>query len=313
MEYYAQDEWFNRHDLDNLKLKNTAVALGVFDAMHLGHLEIVDTVVRYAKEHNLKSAVYMFRNIPKGVITDTDIKNVNLFKKRLRILYDRGVDIAIAERFTKEYMKIPYTEFVEKYLVEKFDAKFVCAGFNYHYGYKGKGNTENLKELCEKHGIKVHIAECKSLDCPVSSTLIRQLIASGEMEEVATYLGRYFSVTRRVERGVGLGHRIGFPTANIRLPDFHVVPKFGVYITCAKVDGKWHRAVTNIGGKPTVGNEEPGIETYIFDHQGELYGKEIEIEFRKYLRPIIKFDSVEDLKAQLERDKEAALEYFEAE
>ncbi len=313
MEYYAQDEWFNRHDLDNLKLKNTAVALGVFDAMHLGHLEIVDTVVKYARENNLKSAVYMFRNIPKSVITNTDIKNVNLFKKRLRILYDRGVDIVIAERFTQEYMKIPYTEFVEKYLVEKFDAKFVCAGFNYHYGFRGKGNTENLKELCGKHGIKVRIAECKSLDCPVSSTLIRQLIASGEMEEAAVYLGRYFSVTRRVEHGAGLGHRIGFPTANIRLPDFHVVPKFGVYITRAKVGGKWHRAITNVGGKPTVGTDEPSIETYLFDHDGDLYGKEIEIEFRKFLRPIVKFSGVKELEAQLERDKKAALEYFEKE
>ena len=313
MEYYAQDELFNRHDLDNLKLKDTAVALGVFDAMHLGHLEIVDTVVRYARENGFRSAVYMFRNIPKSVITNTDIKNVNLFKKRLRILYDRGVDIVIAERFTTDYMKIPYTEFVDKYLVEKFGAKFVCAGFNFHYGFRGKGNTENLRELCAERGIKVHIAECKSLDCPVSSTLIRQLIASGEMEEAAVYLGRYFSVTRRVERGAGLGHRIGFPTANIELPDFHVVPKFGVYITRAKLNGKWHRAVTNVGGKPTVGSDKPSIETYIFGHKGDLYGKEIEIEFRHYLRPIIKFESIDGLKAQRERDKRAATEYFDAE
>ena len=104
MEYYAQDELFNKHDLDNLQLKNTAVALGVFDAMHLGHLEIIDDVVKYAKENGLKSVVYMFRNIPKSVITNTDIKNVNLFKKRLHILYERGVDIVVAERFTSEYI-----------------------------------------------------------------------------------------------------------------------------------------------------------------------------------------------------------------
>lgn len=311
MEYYAQDEWFNRHDLDNLKLTGTAVALGVFDAMHLGHLEIVDTVVRYARENGLKSVVYMFRNIPKSVITNTDIKNVNLFKKRLRILYDRGVNIVAAERFTTEYMKIPYTEFVDKYLVEKFGAKFVCAGFNYHYGFRGMGNTENLKKLCGERGIKVHIAECKSLECPVSSTLIRQLIASGEMEETAKYLGRYFSVTRRVEHGERIGRKIGFPTANIQLPDFHVVPKFGVYITRAKADGKWYSAITNVGGKPTVGSRKPCIETHLLNYHGDLYGKEIEIEFRRFLRPIEKFETLEELEAQLERDKQAANDYFE--
>lgn len=311
MEYYAQDELFNRHDLDNLRLKNTAVALGVFDAMHLGHLEIIDSVVKYAGENGLKSAVYMFRNIPKSVLTNTDIKNVNLFKKRLHILYERGVDIVIAERFTTEYMKIEYTDFVKKYLVEKFDAKYVCAGFNYHFGYKGLGNTEKLRELCAEYGIKVHIAECKSLDKPVSSTLLRQLIASGEMEEAAKYLGRYFSVTRKIEHGERVGHKIGFPTANIQLPDFHVVPEFGVYITRAKVDGKWYSAITNVGGKPTVGTEKQCIETHILDFDGDIYGKEIEIEFRRYLRPIKKFDNLEELTAQLENDKQAARDYFE--
>ena len=310
MEYYAQDELFNKHDLDNLRLKNTAVALGVFDAMHLGHLEIIDDVVKYAKENGLKSVVYMFRNIPKSVITNTDIKNVNLFKKRLHILYERGVDIVVAERFTSEYMKMEYADFIKTYLVEKFDAKYVCAGFNYHFGYKGLGNTESLKELCGKYGIKVHIAECKALEKPVSSTLLRKLIASGEMEEAAKYLGRQFSVTRKVEHGENIGHKLGFPTANIQLPDFHVVPKFGVYITKAKVGGKWYKAITNVGGKPTVGTNKPCIETYMLDFENDIYGEEIEIEFYHYLRPISKFENIGALKKQLAQDKESARVYF---
>lgn len=310
MQYYAQDELFGRHDLENIRLENTAVALGVFDAMHLGHLEIIDDVVRYARENGLKSAVYMFRNIPKGVITNTDIKNVNLFKKRLHILMEHGVDIAIAERFTEEYMKLAYDDFVRKYLVEKFDAKYVCAGFNYHFGYKGLGDTEKLKQLCGEYGIKVHIAECKSLDKPVSSTLLRNLIASGRMEEAAKYLGRTFSVTRKIEHGEKLGHTIGFPTANIQLPDFHVVPKFGVYVSRSKIDGVWYPSITNVGGKPTVGTNKPCIETHIIGFDDNAYDKEIEIEFHHYLRPINKFNSIEDLKAQLEADKKAAAEYF---
>lgn len=312
MEYYAQDELFNRHDLDNLKLNNTAVALGVFDAMHLGHLEIIDNVVRYARENGLKSVVYMFRNIPKGVLTHTDIKNVNLFKKRLHILMEHGVDIAVAERFTEDYMKMPYTEFVKGYLVDKFDAKYVCAGFNYHFGYKGEGDTEKLKSLCAEYGIKVNIAECKSLAEPVSSTLLRNLIASGEMEETAKYLGRTFSVTRRIEHGERLGHTIGFPTANIQLPDFHVVPAFGVYISRSKIDGKWYPSITNVGGKPTVDTDKQSIETHILDFDGDIYGKEIEIEFHHYLRPIEKFSSISELKEQLEKDKSAAAEYFKS-
>lgn len=313
MQYYAEDELFNRHDLASLKLKDTAVALGVFDAMHLGHLEIIDEVVSYAKNNGLKSVVYMFRNIPKSVLTKTDIKNVNLFKKRLHILKERGVDIVVAERFTEEYMKISYTDFVKDYLVDKFDAKFVCAGFNYHFGYKGLGDTEKLKELCEGYGIKVHIAECKALEKPVSSTLLRRLIADGEVEEAAKYLGRPFSVTRKIEHGESLGHTIGFPTANIQLPDFHIVPKFGVYITRAKVKGKWYPAITNVGGKPTVGTNKPCIETYILDFDDNVYGEEIEIEFRRYIRSIAKFENLGELKKQLELDKKAARKYFEME
>lgn len=311
MEYYAQDELFGRHDLDNLKLKDTAVALGVFDAMHLGHLEIIDNVVRYAKEHGLKSAVYMFRNIPKSVITKTDIKNVNLFKKRLHILMEHGVDIVIAERFTEEYMTLRYDEFVKKYLVEKFDAKYVCAGFNYHFGYKGEGDTKKLTDLCQQNGIVVNIAKCKSLDKPVSSTLLRNLIATGQMEMAAKYLGRKFSVTRRVEHGESLGHTIGFPTANIQLPDFHVVPKFGVYITRSKVCSTWYPSITNVGGKPTVGGDTPCIETHIIGFNQNIYDKEIEIEFHHYLREIVRFDNIEELKHQLEIDKKSAIEYFE--
>lgn len=311
MQYYAEDELFDRHDLDSLKLENTAVALGVFDAMHLGHLDIIDEVVNYAKSNGLKSVVYMFRNIPKSVITKTDIKNVNLFKKRLHILMQRGVDIVVAERFTEEYMKISYTDFVKNYLVDKFDAKYVCAGFNYHFGYKGLGDTEKLKNLCSGYGIKVHIAKCKSLEEPVSSTLIRELIANGKVEEAGKYLGRPFSVTRQIEHGDSIGHTIGFPTANIELPDFHIVPKFGVYITRAKVKGEWHPAITNVGGKPTVGTNKPCIETYILNFNDDVYGEEIEIEFRRFIRSITKFDNLDELKNQLELDKKAAREYFE--
>ena len=310
MNYYARDPLFDRNDLENLKLKDSAVALGVFDAMHLGHQEIIKYTVKYAKEHNLNSVVYMFRNLPKGVLTGKDIKNVNLFKKRLKLIQQLGVDTVVAERFNTEYMKIGYKEFIDNILIEKLDAKFVCAGFNYHFGYKGEGNTENLTQICGEHGIVVHIAECKSLDKPVSSTLIRKLIADGEMEEAAKYLGRYFSVTRRVEKGDRLGHQLGFPTANINLPDFHVVPKFGVYISRARVGDKWYPSITNVGGKPTVSEKEPCIETHLLNFSGDLYGKEIEIEFHKYLRGISRFESVDALKARLEKDKKLAADYF---
>ena len=278
MNYYARDPLFDRNDLENLKLKDSAVALGVFDAMHLGHQEIIKYTVKYAKEHNLNSVVYMFRNLPKGVLTGKDIKNVNLFKKRLKLIQQLGVDTVVAERFNTEYMKIGYREFIDKILIEKLDAKFVCAGFNYHFGYKGEGNTENLTQICGERGIAVHIAECKSLDKPVSSTLIRKLIADGEMEEAAKYLGRYF---------------------------------FGVYISRARVGDKWYPSITNVGGKPTVSEKAPCIETHLLNFSGDLYGKEIEIEFHKYLREISRFESVDALKARLEKDKKLAAEYFE--
>lgn len=310
MRVYQQDEHYQKRELDQLRLSNTAVALGVFDAMHLGHQAIIRNMVSYARAHGLTPMVYLFRNLPRNVIAGEQIKNVNLFTKRLELLEECGVEVVAVERFTPEYQKMTYEEFIDSYLVEKFGAKYVCAGYNYHFGYGGEGNAEKLKQACTAKGIVVQIENCMSLEHPVSSSYIRELITNGKMEETEQYLGRKFSIEREVTGGNQIGRKMGFPTANLILPGSHIVPKFGVYISEARIGRQWYMAITNVGGKPTVEEGSQCIETHILDYSGDLYGEYLEVRFCKFLRGIMKFESIDALADQLERDKQAARAYF---
>ncbi|MEG2380081.1 MAG: bifunctional riboflavin kinase/FAD synthetase [Oscillospiraceae bacterium] len=304
MEVFAENQ-------NNIKLHNTAVALGVFDAMHIGHVSIIKKMIEYAIENSLTSCVYMFENLPRGVISGSDIKNVCTIDKRLELLKNLGVEVVIVEKFTTEYQKMEYTEFIKKYLIDRFDAKFICVGYNYHFGYMGKGNPENLAEYCRKYGIKVDVESCMGLEETVSSTYIRELIANGDVGTAEKYLGRKFSIAGNVAHGNAIGKSIGFPTANINLPPGNIIPKFGVYVGETKVGDKWYPSITNIGGKPTVENDYQCIETHILNFDDDIYGDKIEIRISKFLREITKFKNLEALKLQLEKDKKFALENSE--
>lgn len=291
---------------------NTAVALGRFDAMHLGHIAIIQRAVEYARENAIKSLVYIFVNDPLEVISGKKIKAVNSLEKRLEILESLGVDIVVADDFGPELMSVSCDGFVDNCLKDRFGARFAVAGFNYRFGAGGSGDINTLKELCGKRGIQVCVVpEVTVSGSQVSSTIIRRKIADGDVSGAAELLSRYYSISGKVVRGNRLGSRkLGFPTANIVLPDDLVVPKFGVYISRTKVDGNLYPSITNVGGKPTVDESSLCIETYIDAEFGELYGKDIEVEFCEYIRGISKFDGMTALAAQLCRDRDKAREFF---
>lgn len=300
--------------IDNMprSTQRTAVALGHFDAMHIGHTAIIKKAVEHARECSMKSLVFLFENNPSDVILGKETKNINTLSKREEILFKLGVDMVFVKKFDADFMRLEAAEFVDSYIVKKFNAGFAAAGFNYRFGANAKGDTEFLRSECAERGIESFTMPGIMYEGEtVSSTRIRKEISDGCVDTAARLMGRYYSVKGVVRRGNRLGGSVlGFPTANMDIPSDRVLPRLGVYVSYATVDGKRYPAISNIGEKPTVENNYPCIETHIDGSFNELYGKEIEVEFCKFIREIFRFESLDELKKQLAADKLAAREYF---
>ncbi len=294
------------------KFSGTAVALGGFDAIHIGHRAIIRRVVEIARAEGLASVVYFFVNQPREVLWGENLPHVNSLAKRLEILKELGVEVAIAQCVTPEFLQTPPEEFVTEYLKKTLDAQFVAAGFNYRFGQCGKGDIQLLRELGEILEIRVDEVPCVMADGEtVSSSRIRNLIQDGKLQEAEVCLGRRFELSGKVVEGNRFGREMGIPTANLEFPEELLLPGFGVYLTETRVDGVWYPSMTNVGGKPSVKKNHPGIETHLLDFSGDLYDREIEVRFHKKLREIVKFENAEALRRQLEQDKETAKRYFE--
>ncbi len=286
----------NSTELNNvLKGKKTAVALGSFDALHKGHIYVIGKAIEYAKKNNLTALVQLVE-IPSRL-------RINTLEKRLEILEEMGVEVVVVEQFTESFRSVNYKNFICEFLNEKYNAAAVFCGDNYRFGYMAEGDTDKLTEECSRCGISVNVIPCVEIEGVVSSTVIREFIKNGDMEKVTEYMTRPYAVSGEVAHGRGLGKKLGFPTANISIPPDAVIPKTGVYSTQVRLDGKIYDGITNIGAKPTVGVDEMNIETFIKDFNGDLYGKTITVEFIKRLRDIKKFENLDELKAQLEKDK----------
>lgn len=286
------------NELNNVITKKTAVALGSFDALHKGHLGVIGENVRYAKKNNLLSMVQL--------VERNESDKVNTLSKRLEILGDMGVDVVVIEEFTPEFKSVRYDRFIEEFICKKYNAAAVFAGENYRFGFMAEGDVERLREICGEFNIGVFVVPyVLERDKVVSSSAIRRFVEKGEVEKARDYMSRHFSLSGEVIHGNSVGRKHGFPTANISIPTEIVIPKDGVYATKINVDGKTYRGLTNVGAKPTVKIDERNIETYILDFDGDLYGKKIEIEFLKRIRDTKKFDSLKELKKQIEEDKKS--------
>ena len=304
---------YRNNDIDCIRLENTAAAIGEFDALHIGHLQIIKKAVSNAKAYGLKSLVFMFENNPLDVILKTRVKSINGIDKRIKILEALDVDIAVVSKFDKKMMEVSRHEFFKNFLIDRFDAKSISVGFNFRFGKNGEGNTSYLKRKCEENNIKLDIIpEVSAFGKTVSSTAIRELVSSGDVVTAAKFLGRFFSVSGVIVKGNQIGGKLlGFPTANIEMPSDNIVPRLGVYISRAEIDGESYPAITNVGDKPTVSKNHTGVETHIIGTEfGELYGKNIEVEFCKFIREISAFKNADELINQLEKDKNKAIKFF---
>lgn len=298
--------------LDEIKdLEPTAVALGNFDGVHYGHQELIKKAVAKAKKDNLKSAVFTFSNHPKDLLPGvTKVKCILAQRDKYEIIESLGVDYLFSIPFTTEIMTMDRRDFVEKLLIEKFNMHAAFCGFNYRFGFKAGGNPDFLREVGKEDHFDVEEMDAYKInDNIVSSSFIRTLIASGQVEQCETYMGRNYFIGGEVVVGNKLGRTIGFPTSNLVIDPDMVTPPNGVYITYCTYNGVRYPSVTNVGIKPTIGTYKKNVETHIFNFDKELYGKEIEVEFLKKTRDEVKFDDIQELSDQILRDCREAKEY----
>ena len=286
----------------------TCIALGNFDGIHVGHRKIVENCVQKAREEGLISLVWSFRRHPEHILKGNfSSGNIISAKDKEAILKQVGIDHLILEDFERVRDFSP-EEFCDRILIRQLSARYVFCGFNFRFGKNGGGDAAFLKVYLEKKGISVFIEDPVSLEGDtVSSTRIRVLLAKGDMEQVETLLGRPYSIRFPVLHGKHLGARIGFPTLNQVFPEEYVTPKKGVYAVRVTFDGKEFFGVCNVGSRPTVDSDDRIIaETHLLDFSGELYGKEVRVEFHRFLRAETKFSSLEELKEQIGKDRETA-------
>ena len=294
-----------------MKQQKRIFALGFFDGVHLGHQALLGACVSLADSLGAEAAAITFDRHPRALFTQDPPPLISTAASRKLLLNRYGISYVRQYPVIPEVMGMPWEEFLTG-LLEEGAAGFVC-GDDFRFGSRNEGNVRGLMEFCEKRGLPCAIVPEQTVDGKrISSTYIRRQIECGDMETAKRFLGHPHIVSGVVVPGKQLGRTLGIPTANIRLEEGLVVPKFGVYACRVNIDGKSYSAVTNVGTRPTVSGVGVTVEPWILDFDGNLYGQEITLEFHRFLRPETKFDGLEELKTQINRDAETTRRYFEA-
>lgn len=288
-------------------MNNLALALGTFDGVHKGHLNVLNEAKKL-KSESLVPAVLVFDRHPQEVLSGKKQFLLLTPTEKNRIFKENGIlSVKVCFEEIKNYSPEEFVIFTKN-----LGAKALVCGENFHFGKFSAGNTEILFELCKKYDIILKIA--KNAYCGeelISSSRIRACIENGETEKANEMLGRYFSYDFPVSHGRGNGTVWGFPTANQKIPDTFVRPKFGVYASRVLIDGKFYPSVTNFGVRPTVSDSGEAVsETFVSDFNGSLYGKDLRVELIKFLRCEQKFASIDALSAQVMKDSKKAAEIF---
>ena len=278
--------------------KTKIFALGFFDGVHRGHLALLNACKDLARQMDAAPAAITFDRHPKSLFTPQPPVLINSNEDRQQILLHHGISPIYQICVTQENMTRSWQDFLQELLAEG-TVGFVC-GDDFRFGHKGEGTPQRLQDFCAQRGLACIIVPEQTQDgVRISSTHIRSLIERGDVETAAHFLGHPHVLTGEVVSGRQLGRTLGIPTANLHLPEGIVCPAFGVYACRALVDGKYYLAVTNVGVRPTVSGQGITIEPWILDFSGDLYGREISLEFHKFLRPEQKFPSLEALQAAI--------------
>lgn len=283
---------------------STSAAIGNFDGVHLGHKEIISMINGIAERKSTRSCLLTFDPHPQKVLAGKDVSLIVPVKEKLLLLEQAGIDCAVSLKFTRELSQLSAEEFVENVLIKKLRIKDIVVGPDFMFGKNRSGNAGLLKEMGKKYGFETHVINPRKLgDEVISSSLIRQKIADGEIVKLNNLLGYEYFLRGTIVEGEKRGREIGFPTTNID-SKWELLPKPGVYATMAVLKGTRYKSITNIGFRPTFGHNKLLIETHLFDFSGSVYGEEIKVEFYQRLRDEKKFESVDDLIACIILDVE---------
>ena len=292
----------------------SVITIGTFDGVHIGHRAIMQRLVAAAKEQGLVSAVLTFFPHPRMVLQkNSDIKLINTLSEKKQLLEDIGLDYFVVEPFTYEFSRLTALQYVRDILVTQLKAKKIIIGYDHRFGRNRNADIQDLKKYGEQFGFEVEEISAQQLDeVSVSSTKIRKALAKGDIHTANTYLGYAFTIQGVVTKGKALGRTIGYPTANLHVPQtYKLIPKNGVYVVKALVNNTLTYGITSIGTNPTVGGTAKSIETFFLDTNTDLYGKELQLQFLQHIREEATFKDLESLKQAIQKDEAFARDYIQ--
>lgn len=295
-------------------VQNAVVTLGTFDGVHLGHQKILARIREIADQIKGETVLVTFWPHPRLVLypQEHNIKLLTSFEEKAALLRKFGIDHLITIPFTKEFSQLSSEEFIRKVLVDKIQTQVLVIGYDHRFGKDREGGFDHLMANRERYGFQLEEIPREDIDhISISSTKIRNALAEGRVDIARACLGRDFELNGVIIKGQQLGRSIGFPTANIKiLHDYKLIPGDGAYAVTVNLENKIYQGMLNIGNRPTVNGLEKTVEVNVFDFSGDLYDKRLTIGFKIFLRAEKKFNSLEELKTQLEKDRLTAKAYF---
>lgn len=288
--------------------RESAVTVGTFDGVHLGHQSILNRLFELAGQHGYRSTIVTFEPHPRKVLGkpgNTSLGLLTTIDEKLNLFEELGLEQIVIIPFTREFAAKSAEEFVKEILLDRLRVQEMVIGHDHHFGRNREGTFEKLKELGGKYGFRVYQVPPLEIDGQVvSSSAIRKLISEGKMELVHKFLGRNYSLSGTVVHGDGRGKEIGFPTANLQVTDSDkMIPAKGVYAVDVQLHSQIYRGMMNIGVRPTFDHDSLTLEVHLFNFNASIYGEALTVKFKRYIRPEKKFSGIEALREQLQQDK----------
>jgi len=305
-------------DLNSFYAQNPVLTIGTFDGVHSGHRKIIARLRELAKSLNGESVIFTFDPHPRKVVApeESSLRILTTLDEKIELFEQSGIDHLIVFPFTPDFAQLSYEQFVSQILVGQIHTKYLVVGYDHKFGKNREGDFEFLKKCADQHDFQIEKLDVLLMnESNVSSTKIRQAIQCGDFETANAYLGYPFVLHGKVVHGQRLGRQIQFPTANVEASDPEkIIPGYGVYAVNVSVLGKTYQGMLNIGSRPTINNnaDQRSIEVNLFDFDADIYGEAIELVFFRKLREEQKFASLDLLKEQLAKDKDATIAFFQS-
>ncbi|MFD2033537.1 bifunctional riboflavin kinase/FAD synthetase [Belliella marina] len=292
-------------------VNNPVVTSGTFDGVHLGHQKILHRIRKIADDIGGETVLITFWPHPRLVLypKEHNLKLLSTFEEKTKLLRQSGIDHLITIPFTKEFSELSSEEFIQKIIIDKIQTRKLVIGYDHRFGKNREGGFEYLKENVKNYSFELEEISREDVDnVGVSSTKIRHALEEGKVHIANEYLGRPYELNGIIIKGQQLGRSIGFPTANIHVPnDYKLIPCDGAYAVEVNVEGQHYNGMLNIGNRPTVDGNSRSIEVNLFDFEGDLYDRRVSVLIKEYLRAEVKFAGLDELKSQLKSDREKAI------